>query len=323
MWHWSLPACAALFGAFLLVDVGFFSANIVKIVEGGWFPLAFGLGVFVLMSTWKRGRELLSSASRRTRFRCRISCKAHRLGCTTVPGTAVFMTANPDAVPHALLHSLKHYKSLHERVVLLTAVTLDVPHVPPAQHVAVEPINAQFHKVKVFFGFMDDPDLPEVLEWCAEQGLRLDMMDTSFFLGRETLVPTVGADMALWREKLFVAMYRNAGSLANYFNLPPNRVVELGRRSCSEGASGSSSYGAQFASVSSSISSSHSTSARQTSPTALGKRSASGLSPRPRSGRTLGSPPTVGIEPPTCMPKRSGAAREHDTGMLAALFVSP
>ena len=135
---------------------------------------------------------------------------------------------NPDVVPHALLHSLKHYKSLHERVVLLTAVTLDVPHVPPAQHVAVESINAQFHKVKVFFGFMDDPDLPDVLEWCAEQGLRLDMMDTSFFLGRETLVPTVGADMALWREKLFVAMYRNAGSVANYFNLPPNRVVELG-----------------------------------------------------------------------------------------------
>ena len=234
MWHWSLPACAALFGAFLLVDVGFFSANVVKIVDGGWFPLAFGLGVFVLMSTWKRGRELLYQRIAADSIPLPDFVQSASLGCTTVPGTAVFMTANPDVVPHALLHSLKHYKSLHERVVLLTAVTLDVPHVPPAQHVTVESINAQFHKVKVFFGFMDDPDLPEVLEWCAEQGLRLDMMDTSFFLGRETLVPTVGADMALWREKLFVAMYRNAGSVANYFSLPPNRVVELGRRSCCE-----------------------------------------------------------------------------------------
>ena len=228
MWHWNLPTCAALFGAFLLVDVGFFSANIVKIVEGGWFPLAFGLGVFLLMSTWKRGRELLQQRVAADSIPLPDFVQSASLGCTTVPGTAVFMTATPDAVPHALLHSLKHYKSLHERVVLLTAVTLDVPHVPPAQHVTVESINAQFHKVKVFFGFMDDPDLPEVLDWCAEQGLRLDMMDTSFFLGRETVVPTVGADMALWREKVFVAMYRNAGTVANYFNLPPNRVVELG-----------------------------------------------------------------------------------------------
>jgi len=150
------------------------------------------------------------------------------LGCTTIPGTAVFMTANPASVPHALLHSMKHYKSLHERVVLLTVSTLDVPHVPPAQRVAVEAINAQFYRVKVFYGFTDSPDLPEALEWCAEQGLRLDMMDTSFFLGRETLVPRVGDAMALWREKIFVAMYRNAGSVAAYFNLPPNRIVELG-----------------------------------------------------------------------------------------------
>jgi KUP system potassium uptake protein len=227
-WHWNLPACAALFGAFLLIDVGFFAANAGKIVDGGWFPLAFGLGVFMLMSTWKRGRELLHQRIAADSIPLPDFVQSASSGCMTVPGTAVFMTANPDAVPHALLHSLKHYKSLHERVVLLTATTLDVPHVPPAQHVAVESINAQFHKVKVFFGFMDDPDLPEVLEWCAEQGLRIDMMDTSFFLGRESLVPTVGADMALWREKVFVAMYRNAGSLANYFNLPPNRVVELG-----------------------------------------------------------------------------------------------
>jgi len=228
IWRWNLPACVALFGFFLLVDVGFFCANVVKIVEGGWFPLAFGLGVFVLMSTWKRGRELLQRRISADSIPLPDFVRSAALGCANVPGTAIFMTANLDVVPHALLHSLKHYKSLHERVVLLTAVTLDVPHVPPSQRVAVDAINPQFFKVRMFFGFMDDPDLPEVLEWCAEQGLRLDPMDTSFFLGRETLVPTVGADMALWREKLFVAMYRNAGSIASYFNLPPNRVVELG-----------------------------------------------------------------------------------------------
>ena len=228
VWRWSLPASAALFGAFLLIDAGFFSANLVKFVDGGWFPLAFGLGVFVVMSTWKRGRTLLYTRVAEDSIPLPDFVASASLECTTVPGTAVFMTANPDAVPHALLHSMKHYKSLHERVVLLTAVTLDVPHVGPAQRVTVESINAQFHKVKVFFGFMDDPNLPEALEWCAEQGLRLDLMDTSFFLGRETLVPKPGTEMALWREKLFVAMYRNAGSIAAYFKLPPNRVVELG-----------------------------------------------------------------------------------------------
>ena len=228
MWHWNLPASIALFGAFLLVDVGFFSANIVKIVEGGWFPLAFGLCVFVLMSTWKLGRELLYRRIEADSIPLPDFVTSASLGCTTVPGTAVFMTANPDTVPHALLHSMKHYKSLHERVVILTAVTLDVPHVPPTQRVAVESINAQFHKIKVFYGFMDDPDLTETLDWCAEQGLRLDLMDTSFFLGRETLIPQLSSEMALWRERLFVAMYRNAGSVASYFSLPPNRVVELG-----------------------------------------------------------------------------------------------
>ncbi len=142
MWGWNLPACVALFGAFLLVDVGFFSANLVKIVDGGWFPLAFGLGVFVLMSTWKRGRELLYQRIAADSIPLPDFVQSSSLGCTTVPGTAVFMTANPDAVPHALLHSLKHYKSLHERVVLLTAITLDVPHVPSAQHVTVESINS-------------------------------------------------------------------------------------------------------------------------------------------------------------------------------------
>jgi KUP system potassium uptake protein len=228
IWKWSLPASAALFGAFLLVDLGFFAANAIKIVDGGWFPLAFGVVAFTLMLTWKRGRQLLVSRLEADSIPLDAFIASASLGCTTVPGTAVFMTTNPASVPHALLHSMKHYKSLHERIVLLTAVTLDVPHVPPSQRVAVDMINSQFYRIKVFFGFMDAPDLPEALEWCAEQGLRLDMMDTSFFLGRETLIPKAGSEMAFWRERLFVTMVRNARSAADYFGLPTNRVVELG-----------------------------------------------------------------------------------------------
>jgi KUP system potassium uptake protein len=228
MWKWSALASLTLFGAFLLIDLAFFSANVLKVSEGGWFPLAFGLGVFTLMSTWKRGRQLLQSRLDTDSIPLDAFITSASLGCTTVPGTAVFMTANLDSVPHALLHSLKHYKSLHSQVILLNAVTLDVPHVPEAQRVVVEPINSQFRKIKVFFGFMDTPDLPRALEWCGEQGLNVDAMDTSFFLGRETLIPKLRSDMAYWREKLFVSMFRNAGDAATYFMLPPNRVVELG-----------------------------------------------------------------------------------------------
>ena len=228
MWKWSAPASLALFGAFLLIDLAFFSANILKVGEGGWFPLVFGLGVFTLMSTWKRGRELLQSRLEADSIPLDTFIASASLGCTTVPGTAIFMTTNTDSVPHALLHSLKHYKSLHSQVILLSAVTLDVPHVPEAQRVAVETLNAQFRKVRVFFGFMDTPDLPRALEWCGEQGLHLDAMDTSYFLGRESLIPKPGSAMAFWREKLFVSMFRNAGDAATYFMLPPNRVVELG-----------------------------------------------------------------------------------------------
>jgi KUP system potassium uptake protein len=138
------------------------------------------------------------------------------------------MTPNPEGVPQALLHSLKHYKVVHERMVMLTVKVLDVPRVPSAQRVTVEPLHNNFWRVKVYYGFMDEPDLPHALEWCAEQGLDLDMMDTSFFLGRETLIPSLSSEMVLWREKLFIAMFRNAGSATSFFKLPANRVIELG-----------------------------------------------------------------------------------------------
>ena len=228
-WGWSRTKSATIFGMFLIVDVAYFSANAVKIQDGAWFPLVLGAFVFLLMTTWKRGRLLLQARLASEALPMAAFIKdTNDTGIPDIPGTAVFMTPNPSFVPHALLHSMKHYKCLHERIVILTVDSLDVPHVPPAQRVNVERLNKRFIRVHVFFGFMDQPNLPDALEWCTEQGLELDMMDTSFFLGRETLIPQTKSEMCFWREKLFIAMFRNAGSAAAYFRLPPNRVVELG-----------------------------------------------------------------------------------------------
>ena len=230
-WLWNWGWWRAILGAlpFIVIDVCFFSANIVKIFDGGWFPLFFGLGVFLLLTTWKRGRKLLYAHLEKDALDLKAFIASLGMGGTTrVPGTAVFMTPNPDTVPQAMLHSLKHYKVVHERMVMVTVKVLDVPRVPSAQRVTVEALPQNFWRVAVHFGFMDEPDLPQALDWCAEQGLHLDMMDTSFFLGRETLIPSLSSEMVMWREKLFIAMFRNAGSVTNFFKLPANRVVELG-----------------------------------------------------------------------------------------------
>jgi KUP system potassium uptake protein len=229
LWDWS-PARAVL-GAlpFICIDLAFFLANSVKIPDGGWFPLIFGLAIFILLTTWKRGRELLG---------LRLSADAMALkpfiasivegGVERVPGTAVFMTPNPDYVPHAMLHSLKHYKALHEQVVVLSVNVFDVPYVPDVDRVEVHRLAGNFSQVIVQYGFKDEPDIPGALALCAEAGLALDMMDTSFFLGRETLIPKLGSEMAYWRELLFIAMFRNSGSATAFFKIPSNRVVELG-----------------------------------------------------------------------------------------------
>ncbi len=229
LWRWPWWAALALAAPFFVIDAAFFSANFLKIPDGGWFPLVFGLAVFTLLTTWKSGRRLLHArlAADAIDFDAFVA-GLHPGDVTRVPGTAVFLTQNLDIVPHSLLHSLKHYKALHRRVVLLTVKVADVPRINEAQRVSVEKMANDFWRVKVFYGFMDEPDLPRALEWCTEQCLDFDMMDTSFFLGRETLIPQLGSQMSLWREKLFVAMFRNAGSAANFFHLPANRVVELG-----------------------------------------------------------------------------------------------
>lgn len=229
LWNWS--PLRAILGAlpFICVDLGFFLANSVKIPDGGWFPLVFGLAIFILLTTWKRGRELLGE---------RLEADAMVLkpliknitddGVARVPGTAVFLTPNAESVPHAMLHSLKHYKALHERIIILSVEVFDLPYVPDIDRVEVHRLTGNFSQVIVQYGFKDDPDIPAALAFCAESGLNIDMMDTSFFLGRETLIPKLGSEMAYWRELIFVAMFRNAGSATTFFKIPSNRVVELG-----------------------------------------------------------------------------------------------
>jgi KUP system potassium uptake protein len=232
LWHWPLWIAIPVPAAFLFIDLSFFSANIVKILDGGWFPVVVGVVVFVLLSTWKRGREILFE-----RLRPGAIPVAPFIKSITdhpparVPGTAVFLTASQEGVPHAMLHNLNHNKVLHERVVLLTVRSEDIPHVGDEQRVEVEPLGHEFYRVIVHYGFKDEPDLPEALALAAKhRGIAFDMMETSFFLSRQTLVPTPSPGMALWREKLFAVMSRNAASATAFFKIPTNRVVELGTR---------------------------------------------------------------------------------------------
>ena len=228
-WGWSTTRSMLILGAFLVVDLSFFGANLTKIADGGWFPLAFAGGLFVLMTTWKQGRALLKA--RRDRDAMPLDAFVQSMSGADIPtisGTAVFLTPHPDQVPHSLLHSLKHYKSLHERVVILNVNFTDEPFVPAERQVRVAHLGERYHRVEVFFGFMDRPDLTGALHRCTNIGMPCDLENTTFFLGRETMIPRKKSDMAWWREKLFIAMSRNAGTVADYFGLPPNRVVELG-----------------------------------------------------------------------------------------------
>jgi KUP system potassium uptake protein len=188
-----------------------------------------GVVIFTVMLTWKRGRELLYQRLKDDAMELEPFIEAiagHP--CARVQGTAIFMSPNPSGVPHALLHNLKHNKVLHEQVVLATVKIHGIPHVDEDERLLVEHLSHGFHRVFVNYGFKDDPDLPREFALCAQHGLELDMMDTSFFIGKETLIARRDSEMAYWREKLFIAMFRNADSVTNYFKLPPNRVVELG-----------------------------------------------------------------------------------------------
>jgi KUP system potassium uptake protein len=229
LWGWGWLKSWLLISVFLIIDLAFFAANAIKIKHGGWFPLVFGVGVFVLMRTWKRGRRMLRTRMEGDAISLDLFIKGLDTNeITRVPSTAVFFTSDRNAVPHALLHNLKHNMVLHERVALVTVVVEDVPYVPEIDRLELETLANGFFRILVRLGFKDDPDIPEALKLCAQYGLSFDVMTTSFFLGRETLIPRIGTNMPMWRGKLFIAMFRNAGSVANFFNLPPNRVVEMG-----------------------------------------------------------------------------------------------
>ena len=230
---WRLPAPLAI-GAtafFLAIDALLVAGCAVKFFDGGWFPLVLGLLLFGVMSTWSRGRALLLKSIRREGIELQPFIDTLDTGTVQrAARTAVYAVADPGTVPQALLHNLKHNQVLHERNVLLTVLFHEQPWVPEAQRVEVQPLGRDFWRVTLNFGFMDTPDVPAALTLAAAQGLQIPVFETTYFLSRETVVPTPGGGMADWRERLFAAMSRNAGGVVEFFRLPDNAVVELGTR---------------------------------------------------------------------------------------------
>jgi KUP system potassium uptake protein len=228
-WKWPLGVALVVTGVFLSIDLAFFGANLLKIFHGGWLPLVIGAVLFAMMTTWKTGRRLVAE---------RLTARAVPLedfvaetfahGPVRVPGTAVFMTAQPRGTPPALMHNLRHNKVLHERVIILTVTTTRTPHVTPSDRLTVAPLGHDLYNAALKYGFMDEPNVPEALESAHEHGLTIAVAEVTYFLGRETVIVTKNPRMALWREKLFVLMARNAVRATAFFKLPPDSVVELG-----------------------------------------------------------------------------------------------
>jgi KUP system potassium uptake protein len=228
MWKWNRWAVGALLVLFFTVDFGYLSANLLKVPAGGWFPLLVGAIAFTFLTTWAKGRKLMIDRMQEASLPMEIFIKSAASSAARVPGTAVFMTSSGSGVPHALLHNLKHNKVLHERVILLTVRIEDVPYVPEDKRVESREYGSGFFRLKLRYGFMEEIDVPAVLSNLKECGPVCKMMDTSFFLARQTLIASSRPGMAIWREKLFAWMLRNAESAMEFFKLPTNRVIELG-----------------------------------------------------------------------------------------------
>jgi KUP system potassium uptake protein len=228
-WRWAPWQVALVTLVFLAVDIAFLGANVAKFVHGGWVPIALAAALFVLMTTWKRGRELLGDILGRASLPLELLLadvarkRPHR-----VRGTAVFMTSNTAGAPVVLLHHLKHNQVLHEEVILLSVQFAEVPDVDPAEQVRVEPLGEGFYRVRATFGFMETPNVPAVLARARASGIRAAPATTSYYLGRERLLTTGPSRMARWRKWIFALMSRNAQSATEFFGLPSNRVVELG-----------------------------------------------------------------------------------------------
>ncbi|TFH66127.1 MAG: potassium transporter Kup, partial [Gemmatimonadales bacterium] len=228
-WRWAWWKVLLVVIPIFVVDLSFATANLIKIPSGGWFPLGVAALVFVLMSTWKRGKAIVRAKLRENLLPLDLFvADIERRRPPRVPGTAVFMTADVSGAPAVLLHHVKHNKMLHERINLLSITTSDVPQVDEEERLTIRSLGADLHVVTASYGFMETPSVPQILEGLGSRGMVLKTLETSFYLGRETILPTGKGRLAGWRKRLFIVMVRNASSAAAYFDLPPNRVVELG-----------------------------------------------------------------------------------------------
>jgi len=229
VWQWPVWGAALLIAPFLFVDLTFLTANMLKIVEGGWMPLALGALVMVLMYTWRRGSRLLVQKTRKQEIPLAgLVASLEKKMPHVVPGTAVFLTSDPEFAPTALLHSLKHYKVLHEKNVILTIESADTPTVDSAERVRIEPVGETFSRVVLRFGFMETPNVPKALAIARKLGWQFDIMSTSFFLSRRALKPAAKSGMPRWQDRLFIALTRSANDATSYFQIPTGRVVEVG-----------------------------------------------------------------------------------------------
>ena len=228
-WHLPLVLCFFATGFFVVMDIALFSASTLKLLHGGWLPLLLGTALFTVMLTWRTGRELVFQNLEKHAIPLEAFLNSLFMAPPVrVPGTAVFLRGESDGVPHALLHNLSHNKVLHERVVFFTVHIVEEPYVLPDEQVKVTALGHECYQLSVYYGFKDEPDMPKLLVLCGDKGLHFEMMETSFFIARQTVISSPGAGMAPWREHLFVAMSRNARAAADYYQIPPNRVIELG-----------------------------------------------------------------------------------------------
>jgi KUP system potassium uptake protein len=228
LWKWPKWKALPILALFFIVDFAYFGANLLKVPSGGWVPLLIGLVIFTLLTTWSRGRALMRDRMAESTMPMEIFIKSAANSATRVPGTAIFMASAASGVPSALLHNIKHNKILHDRVLILTVQIEDVPYVDPADRVFCKDLGEGFYRVKLRFGFLEETDVPATLDKVDLCGPKFDMMHTSFFLSRQTLIASKIPGMAIWREKVFAWMLRNAANAMEFFKLPSNRVVELG-----------------------------------------------------------------------------------------------
>ncbi len=228
-WRWSPLLVIPLIGTFLTVDLAFFSANALKIPQGGWFPLGVALISFTVLTTWKLGRKLLSEEVARQAVPIQIILDSAD-GVSRAEGTAIFLTSLRDGTPSSLLHNLKHNQVLHQRNVLLTVILEDKPYVTKGNRLLINDMGKGFYRLRIFYGFMETPDVPTALELCAKQGLVFDMMNTSFFISHEVIIGVTNSGMMHWRKRLFTTLAKNAMNAAEFFNIPANRVIEMGTR---------------------------------------------------------------------------------------------